>query len=303
MHVSVNGVRLFFDVEGAKLVPDGPMMREKPTLLMLHGGPGADHSIYRPAYSALADIAQIVYLDHRGNGRSEDGPRESWNLAQWGDDVRAFCDALGIVDPIVLGASFGGMVALSYATRHPAHPSKLVLISTEAAGGSYRGAARRAVRTLRRPGSRRAGAAAVPGSSRAIRTRPRCDAWRRLAMPHYTRIPRDPDTARRADQPAGGAALVHQARRREPQRSTCFRDLDRIQCPTLVLGGEDDPIHPIESQADIAAALPPHLVQFERFADCRHAVRAGRARTRHGCRSRDFIHARQNKTGARGRRF
>jgi pimeloyl-ACP methyl ester carboxylesterase len=105
----------------------------KPTLLLLHGGPGSDHSIYKPAYSGLADIAQIIYLDHRGNGRSEDSPRESWNLAQWGDDVRAFCDALGIVNPIVLGASFGGMVALAYATRHPAHPSKLILISTEAA--------------------------------------------------------------------------------------------------------------------------------------------------------------------------
>ena len=51
-----------------------------------------------------------------------------------------------------------------------------------------------------------------------------------------------------------------------------FPQLDRIQCPTLVLGGEDDPMHPIESQADIAAALPPHLVQFERFANCGHAV-------------------------------
>src|SRR5436305_2416287 len=109
MHVLVNGVRLFFDVEGAGLVPDGPTMREKPTLLMLHGGPGADHSIYKPDYAPLSDIAQIVYLDHRGNGRSEDGPREKWSLAQWGDDVRAFCDTLGIVDPIVLGASFGGM--------------------------------------------------------------------------------------------------------------------------------------------------------------------------------------------------
>ncbi|MDB5639043.1 MAG: hypothetical protein JWP51_3951 [Bradyrhizobium sp.] len=138
MHVLVNGVRLFFDVKGAKLVPDGPAMREKPTLLLLHGGPGFDHSIYKPAYSALADVVQIIYLDHRGNGRSEDGPRESWNLAQWGDDVRAFCDALGIICPIVLGASFGGMVALAYATRHPAHPSKLVLISTEAAGGTHR---------------------------------------------------------------------------------------------------------------------------------------------------------------------
>jgi proline iminopeptidase len=45
-----------------------------------------------------------------------------------------------------------------------------------------------------------------------------------------------------------------------------------IQCPTLVMGGEDDPMHPIESQSDIAAALPPHLVQFERFANCGHAV-------------------------------
>src|SRR3954454_4303332 len=103
MQVLVNGVRLFFDVEGAGLVPDGPTMPHKPTLLMLHGGPGADHSIYRRDYSPLADIAQIVYLDQRGNGRSEDGPREHWTLAQWGDDVRAFCDVLGIVSPIVLG--------------------------------------------------------------------------------------------------------------------------------------------------------------------------------------------------------
>ena len=51
-----------------------------------------------------------------------------------------------------------------------------------------------------------------------------------------------------------------------------FPELDRIRCPTLVIGGEDDPMHPIESQADLAAALPPHLVQFERFAGCGHGV-------------------------------
>ena len=163
MHVLVNDVRLFFDVEGAKLVPDGPAMREKPTLLLLHGGPGFDHSIYKPAYSALVDVAQIIYLDHRGNGRSEDGPRESWNLAQWGDDVRAFCDALGIANPIVLGASFGGMVALAYATRNPAHPSKLVLISTEAAGDTYLDRRVALFGAFRRPRGWRAGAPPVSG--------------------------------------------------------------------------------------------------------------------------------------------
>ena len=44
----------------------------------------------------------------------------------------------------------------------------------------------------------------------------------------------------------------------------------RTQCPTLVLGGEDNPMHPIESQSDLAATLPPNLVQFDRFADCGH---------------------------------
>jgi pimeloyl-ACP methyl ester carboxylesterase len=271
MHVSVNGVRLFFDVEGAKLVPDGPIMREKPVLLMLHGGPGADHSIYRPAYSALADIAQIVHLDHRGNGRSEDGPRESWNLAQWGDDVRAFCDALGIVDPIVLGASFGGMVALAYATRHPAHPSKLVLISTEAAGGSYR---ERRVALFERFGGPEVGALArrrflQPEAPLGQEAR---EAWRRLAMPVYTRIPRDPDMARRAINRPEVALHWFAKPGGESDTFNMFPELDRIQCPTLVIGGEDDPMHPIESQADITAALPPSLVQFERFADCGHGV-------------------------------
>jgi pimeloyl-ACP methyl ester carboxylesterase len=248
MHVSVNGVRLFFDVEGAKFVPDGPVMREKPVLLLLHGGPGFDHSIYKPAYSALADIAQIVYLDHRGNGRSEDGPREGWNLAQWGDDVRAFCDALGITDPIVLGASFGGMVALAYATRHPNHPSKLVLISTEAAGDTYLD---RRVALFERFGG---------------------PEVRKLAFPVYTRTPRDPNLgSRTVGKPAVG---LHFSAKPDGESHTfnMFPDLHRIECPTLVMGGEDDPMHPIESQADIAAALPPQLVQFERFANCGHAV-------------------------------
>jgi len=271
MHVSVNGVRLFFDVEGAKLVPDGPGMRQKPTLLLLHGGPGFDHSIYKPAYSALADIAQIVYLDHRGNGRSEDGPRESWHLAQWGDDVRAFCDALGITDPIVLGASFGGMVALAYATRHPDHPSKLVLISTEAAGDTYLD---RRVALFERFGGPEVGALARRRflDADSPRDQAAVDAWRKLAFPVYTRTPRDPNLGSRTVGRPEVALHFSAKPGGESHTFNMFPDLHRIQCPTLVMGGEDDPMHPIESQADIARALPAHLVQFERFANCGHAV-------------------------------
>jgi proline iminopeptidase len=269
MHVQVNGVRLFFDVEGGKLVPEGAAMREKPTLLLLHGGPGFDHSIYKPAYSALASVAQVIYLDHRGNGRSEAGPRESWTLAQWGDDVRAFCDVLGIEKPVVLGVSFGGMVAMAYATRHPAHPGKLILISAEAKGGSY---LERRVALFEKFGGPEVGALA---RKRFLETKGQPDAdavadWRRLAMPHYTRKPHElmrraivrQDVLQWWTRPDGG----------ESRNFDMLVDLSRVACPTLVMGGEDDPMHPLESQADIAAALPPHLVRFERFADCGHGV-------------------------------
>lgn len=271
MHVLVNGVRLFFDVEGGKLVPDGPAMREKPTLLLLHGGPGFDHSIYKPAYSALADIVQVIYLDHRGNGRSDAGPRESWTLAQWGDDVGAFCDALGIDRPIVLGVSFGGMVAMAYATRHPGHPGKLILISAEAKGGSY---LEKRVELFERFGGPEVGALARRRflEEKGQPSEATIAEWRRLAMPHYTRKPHAAAMGRAIVRPEVLQWFTRPGPDAESRSFDMLADLSRIVCPTLVMGGEDDPVHPIESQADIAAALPPHLVRFERFPGCGHAV-------------------------------
>jgi proline iminopeptidase len=268
MHVFVNGVRLFFDVEGAAVVPDGPRMREKPTLLLLHGGPGFDHSIYKPAFSALADVAQVIFLDHRGNGRSDPASEQTWTLAQWADDVRAFCDVLGIARPIVFGASFGGTVALAYATRHPEHPARLILASTEAAGGTH--LAQR-VAMFERLGGPELGALARRRFLEGHTDAETLEAWARLAFPVYTRTPRDPNVMKRAvrrpevtrwfTRPGGEAHTFN-----------LLPALSRIRCATLLLGGEEDPMTPIECQADIAAALPRHLVRFERFPACGHAV-------------------------------
>jgi pimeloyl-ACP methyl ester carboxylesterase len=268
MRILVNGVRLFFDVDGVSLLPDGPAMREKPTLLLLHGGPGFDHSIYKPVYSALADVAQVIYLDHRGNGRSEAGPTDLWTLAQWGDDVRAFCDALGIVRPIVLGVSFGGKVAMAYATRYPSHPSKLILISTEAQGGTHKD---RRVAMFEKLGGPDVGAMAQRRMYGGHPDKASVDAWSRLALPLYTRAARNPDIPKRV---VSNPDVLHWFTRPDGEDHTfnMIPDLARVQCPTLVMGGEEDPMTPIECQADIVAALPSNFVSFRRFAGCGHAV-------------------------------
>ena len=60
MRVEVNGVRLFVDVDGEKLVADGDVMRERPTLVLLHGGPGLDHTSFKPELGMLRDEMQLV---------------------------------------------------------------------------------------------------------------------------------------------------------------------------------------------------------------------------------------------------
>jgi pimeloyl-ACP methyl ester carboxylesterase len=69
MHMDVNGTRLWFDVDGPALVPDGSQMRQRPTVVLVHGGPGVyDHSYFKPDFARLAAHAQVVYLDLRGHG-------------------------------------------------------------------------------------------------------------------------------------------------------------------------------------------------------------------------------------------
>jgi proline iminopeptidase len=132
MRITVYDTTLHFDVEGPYLVPDGLTMRERPVMLLLHGGPGLDHVYFKPFLSTLAASAQLVYLDQRGQGRSGRPPLETCTIEQMADDAAAFCQTLGIARPIILGHSFGGFVALELAVRHPELIGGLILVNTAA---------------------------------------------------------------------------------------------------------------------------------------------------------------------------
>jgi len=83
-------------------------MRERPTVLLLHGGPGSfDHSYFKPDFARLSKAAQVVYVDLPGHGRSDWGDPASWSFEACADDVRAFCDEVGIAGPVVLAEPLG----------------------------------------------------------------------------------------------------------------------------------------------------------------------------------------------------
>ena len=94
MHSDVNGTRLWFDVDGPALVSDGSELRQRPTVVLVHGGPGGfDHSYFKPDFALLAEHAQVVYLDLPGHGRSAWGDAAAWSFEACADDVTARSDA------------------------------------------------------------------------------------------------------------------------------------------------------------------------------------------------------------------
>ncbi len=104
-----------------------------PALLTIHGGPGMDHRLFRPYLDPLAEHLRLSYFDLPGHGQS--GPMEDESLsgmAESIDDVRAALDTTSIA---LLGSSYGGFLALTYALAHPDAVSALVLVGTSASHG------------------------------------------------------------------------------------------------------------------------------------------------------------------------
>lgn len=264
MHVRITPtVRLFVDFEGCGLVSDGPRMREKPTLVLLHGGPGFDHSGFKPAFSQLADIAQVVYLDYRGHGRSDHCPPEEWTLDTFADDIVRLCDALGVEKPVVLGQSFGGFVAQRYLARHPCHPAKVVLSST-----SYHLGLARKVAMFEQLGGPEAGDAA-----RAFWSTPRADTWARyenICLPLYNQVrPANGDARARV---VFKADILFASAGGEQQEMNLLAGLAGVCCPVLVMAGALDPVCPLADSQDIAAAIGERWARLETFAQAGHGA-------------------------------
>lgn len=107
MYATVNGTRLYFDVEGAEYeVREGNLVK-KPVCFVLHGGPGGNHIGFKPTFQALTDTMQLIYVDQRGCGFSDDAPEETLHIDYNVEDLEALREHLGLDRVWILGHSYG----------------------------------------------------------------------------------------------------------------------------------------------------------------------------------------------------
>lgn len=242
-HASVNGVRLYYEVEG-----------EGEPVVLLHAV-GLDVTCWEGQVKAFAARRRVLRLDLRGHGRS-DVPSPPYTLAGFADDVHALLRELTLTPAHVVGLSLGGMVAQVLALDHQEVVRSLVLADT--------------VSTLpaeARPGMIERGEAAKRGGMAAIID----ETLARWFTPGFM----DSEVVARcrqrllSDSLTGWAAAWHAISELELESR-----LPEIRVPTLVITGEADVAAPVARAQAMAARIPgarceiipgaPHMAPLER---------------------------------------
>jgi proline iminopeptidase len=251
MKAQINGIELFYTNHGQG-VP----------LLVMHGGMGLDHTLFRPWLDALSDTAQLIYFDHRGNGRST-RPETFAGISHetWIDDADALRAYLGHERTIVFGHSYGSFLAQEYALRYGQHLDGLILCGTTPAM-DYPEVI---VANAKARGTPEQFQAAVKGfSAPAADDASLRQLWMEILPLYFHNY--DPKTGTAMDENMlySASAFNHGFFKCLPNFNTVNR-LSEISTPTLIIAGRHDWITPLAQGAErIHAALPnSELVVFE----------------------------------------
>jgi proline iminopeptidase len=123
--VMLNGVQIHYTVQGS-----GPVM------IAHSGGPGMDARTWYN-FARIDEFVTIVAMHPRGSGLSGSAAEDAYLLPDYAADVEALRLHLGLDQPIIMGWSHGGVVAMQFAFTHPDSLSKLILIDTTAYLGEF----------------------------------------------------------------------------------------------------------------------------------------------------------------------
>ncbi len=122
MYTTINGCRLYYEVHGNE---------NGEPIFFIHGGPGmGDCRGDIRTFSPLGDVYQLIFMDMRGSGRSEDVP--PYTHEQWIDDIEGLRKHLGLGKIKILGGSYGGFLTLEYVLKYQENVTHVLLRDTAA---------------------------------------------------------------------------------------------------------------------------------------------------------------------------
>lgn len=130
MKATIRGTEIYFDIAGMQIAPVGNDLIEKPVLFLIHGGPGGNHIHFKYDSIKLQEYAQLIFIDQRGCGWSKKTKKADYTLENNIEDIEALRKYLGLKRISILGVSYGGMVAQGYAIRYKKNIDKLILVVT-----------------------------------------------------------------------------------------------------------------------------------------------------------------------------
>ena len=258
-------------------------------LILLHGGPGLDGSVFFPGIDPLASEGwRLLAIDHRGNGRSDAGDPATWTVARMADDVEAVITALELERPVVLGWSFGSFVAQAHILRHQT-AAGYVLMGTVAEPGALHAVGERLAAF--EPAYLRDQVTSSWERERLVQTPEDCRRLLADQMPFHVADPTSPLVAElnaadrivyrpevlRHFSAEGDYGLVDQR-----------AELARSRVPVLILSGAEDRTTPPGSAHELAELLPfgeeaviagaAHMMLYEQPEATLAALRAFLAR-------------------------
>lgn len=248
-------------------------------VIVLHGGPDFDHRYFLPDLDRLGESFRLIYYDQRGRGWSAQNVRpEEVSLTSDLDDLDKVRQHFGLEAPVLLGHSWGAVLALEYALRHPSRVSRLILMNPAPVSAVDVAEFRKAYLEKLAPAMERqraivASAAYQAGDPEAVEARYRIHF--RPALKRVEDFERLMAAMRAAFTSQGNEGIV-KARAVEDQlmRDTwqvpgydLLPKLRSLRVPTLVIAGDHDFI-PVKLAEHITKAIPG--AELVIVKDCGH---------------------------------
>lgn len=267
MKAKIRGTEIYFDIAGMQVAPVGKNFETRPVIFLLHGGPGGDHLRFKQHSLELQDVAQLVFIDHRGCGHSKKTKAADYTLENNIEDIEALRRHLGLDKICVLGTSYGGIVAQGYAIKYSQNIDKLMLVVT---APSYR-FLDEAKKIVRERGTAKQIATCEDLWNGSFKNHKHVMEFFKIMEPLYSNLAKK---HHKKTYSKSKTIWSHEALNKGfngfLRQYDFIPQLKKIKRPTLVLAGKDDWICP-PSQSKIIAKHIPNA-QLKIFNKSSHAI-------------------------------